>query len=529
MQSNRIGLHKKFWFKPRSLFRASLFMLLLVFSLSSMILPALAQGPGGNVFLPLLSKGNGGGGGGGGGGNPPPTTPPPTNPPPTQPPPTDPVFTVQTFFVEPNTKTASAAVAVDPQGGKHLAYDYFVPAIENAPAVYLYCPPGKDCTDGANWSGVSFLAQVEEVQLALTPDGKPRLLFTTSSTHSHDGSGRDYYYAACDSNCTQPGSWDGTYILYSWGTAISDISNNETPQRYFALDHLGRPRFVYYDRNYYIEPDHWGSFYVWCDEDCTSGPEAWSETLIGQTTPYDSEIFEWPSLTFTKTGGPRIVANIFTLDDAQSGVYYVACDTNCDDATNWDRVRLFERGSMHYVAWDIAVDLAGRMHIAFYKGDTLDDTEFTLYYGICTSGCFNAANWTRFDMGFPTHAGEDVDLVIDRLGRPRMAYINDGDELEFAWCDSGCDLAQNWKREVIDTTSAITAEWIPPRPPTCDAAFWDTLIPSLALDQQGNAFVAYEARYNTRCWLEDPTDPTKEVYTWHELWHTVRGVFFPQP
>jgi hypothetical protein len=497
----------------RKFARLALFVVLALFILATSIMPALADGPGGTVYLPLLT-------GGGGGGNP---------PPPTEPPPTQPGFTVKKFFVEPETKTASGAVAIDAQGGKHLAYDYYLPYNEHPAAVYLYCAPGLDCSNGANWSGVSMLDQVEEVQLALTPEGKPRLLIKTGSTHSGDNTGFDFYFAACDGNCTDVNSWAGTFILYNWGTSTTDISNHETPQRYFALDHLGRPRFVYYDRNYRIEPDHFGTFYAWCDAACETSPDAWNQALICGATPYDAEIFEWPSLTFTNTGQPRLVASIFAFDPDPDGVYYVACDANCENSDNWDRTWLFERGSMHYVAWDIAMDGAGRAHVAFYKGDTLDNTEFRLYYGICETNCLIEYNWNRFDMGFPDKAGEDVDLVMDAQGRPRLAYLHNGDELEFAWCNSACGLTASWQRRVIDTTAAITLEWTPARPPTCDAAFWNTLIPVMALDPQGNAFVAYEAKYDTRCWLTDPADPTKEVYTFHQLWHTVRGVMFPQP
>jgi len=509
--------------KFRRFFRTALLLLPIGVFILSGALPAFAQGPGDSIFLPLLSSG------GSGGGNPPPTQPPPTQRSPTQTPPDEQPITIKKFFVEPDTKTTNAAVAIDPDGGKHLAYNYYLPYAEHPAAVYLYCPPNLDCGEGANWSGVSMLDEVEEVQMALTPDGNPRLLVKTGSSHSQDGTGFDFYYVACDGNCTDPALWEGTYVSYIWGTAMSDIGNHDAPQRYFALDHLGRPRFVYYDRNYQIEPDHWGSFYAWCDSNCTDGPEAWNHTLIGNLTSYDAEIYEWPSLTFTANGQPRLVTNIFAIDPSPDGVYYVACDANCGDGANWDRVHLFERGSTSVVAWDIDVDVAGRMHLAFYKGDTLDGSGLTLYYGICNSGCLTKANWTIFDMGFPVKAGEDVDLTIDRLGRPRLAFINGGDELEFAWCDSGCDLVQNWTREVIDTTAQITDEWQPALPTNCDAGFWNTLIPSIAVGPDGEVFIAYDAKYDTRCWLKDPTDPTKEVYTFHQLWHTVRGVIFPQP
>ena len=36
----------------------------------------------------------------------------------------------------------------------HLAYADYLPYAEHPAAVYLYCAPGAQCSDGSNWHGV---------------------------------------------------------------------------------------------------------------------------------------------------------------------------------------------------------------------------------------------------------------------------------------------------------------------------------------------------------------------------------------
>ena len=67
------------------------------------------------------------------------------------------------------------------------------------------------------------------------------------------------------------------------------------------------------------------------------------------------------------------------------------------------------------------------------------------------------------------------------------------------------------------------------RPPHCDAGLWSSLAPVLSIDTGGHPRVAYDAVYNTRCWYDDPNDGQPPYLVFHQLWHSVRGVIFPQP
>ena len=242
----------------------------------------------------------------------------------------------------------------------------------------------------------------------LTRSGQPRLLIRAKSQTA--GLDCDYFYAECNQTCPDPNQWAGTLVSSSFGTSIFDINDDTSPQRSFALDRQDRPRFIYQDRNYPIEPDHIGAFYMACDANCTDWLN-WTETRIGQATDFEYEVFEYPSLAFTAAGQPRVAAMIDPLG-GDTAFYYVACDSNCGDVNQWQRVKLFERDSGPYVSWDIEVDKSDRPRIAFYKGATLDSTGDRLYFASCNSNCLNDAAWQKLDLGLNSGVGKHPDLEL---------------------------------------------------------------------------------------------------------------------
>ncbi len=432
------------------------------------------------------------------------------------------------FFVQPDAKTGSASIAVDEHGGLHLAYADYLPFADHPAAVYLYCAPGANCANGSSWHGVALADYVNEVQLTLTRGGQPRLLIRAQSQTA--GYEWDYIYAECNQTCTDPNQWAGDFISASFGTSIFDINDGTSPQRSFALDRQDRPRFIYQDRNYLLEPDHIGAFYMACDANCASALN-WTETQISQSNGTASyEVFEYPSLAFTADGRPRVAAMINTLA-GELAFFYVECDTNCDAAAQWQRVKLFERDSGSKVSWDIELDQLDRPRIAFFKGSTLDNTGDQLYYAACNSDCLNEAAWQKLNLGLGTGMGKHPDLEFNPQGQPRIAYIrNQGDGLGYAWCDSNCEgNVGNWHATTIETASVLDAEYPVVRPPHCNAGLWSSLSPVLSLDTGGHARVAYDAVYDTQCWYDDPNDGLPPYLVWQQLWHSVRGVIFPQP
>ncbi len=432
------------------------------------------------------------------------------------------------FFVQPTIKTGSASVAIDEFGGLHLAYADYLPFAEHPAAVYLYCAPGANCANGSNWHGVALADYVNEVQLALTRGGQPRLLIRARSQTA--GLDWDYFYAECNQTCTEPNQWGGALVSSSYGTAIFDLYDDTSPQRSFALDHQDRPRFIYQDRNYPIEPDHIGAFYMACEADCTNWLN-WTETQISRTDgSFDYEVFEYPSLAFTANGQPRVAAMIDPLG-LDTAFYYVACDSNCGDVNQWQRVKLFERDSGPYVSWDIEVDKNDRPRIAFHKGATLDNTGEQLYFASCTSDCLNDAAWQKLNLGLGSGVGKHPDLEFNPQAQPRIAYIRSlGNGLGYVSCNTGCEGGQaNWHNTIVETATTLDEEYPVARPPHCDAGLWSGLSPVLSIDSGGHPRVAYDAVYDTRCWYDDPNDGLPPYPVFEQIWHSVRGVIFPQP
>ena len=147
------------------------------------------------------------------------------------------------FFALTDWLTYSAATAVDAKGGVHLALFISDEGHDDQPlhepALYSYCPgPVTACADPAQWSDpVQFGEKVNEVQIALTQDGRPRLLVRRSGSRYNE-----YDYYACDSNCTQASQWSGLYVAEDAGVTLNDYSLGN---HYFALDAQDRPRFAY--------------------------------------------------------------------------------------------------------------------------------------------------------------------------------------------------------------------------------------------------------------------------------------------
>lgn len=483
---------------------ATLAGLALVVLFTVTLQPAHAQAPGDyTVFLPLINTSGT-------------STPPPPAP------------VTDGLFIDTQLKTSSAGLQIDAQGGLHLAYYYYEPVGEGKPTsgVYLYCP--ANCENNDRWTGVGLGEQVNEIQLKLTPAGQPRVLFRAASQVRE--SGHDYYYGACDQNCTDPAQWSVIYLTSSSGIGVIDLLKDDAlPQRYFALDPQGRPRFVYNDG----VTGHLGTFYAYCDSDCTD-PINWFETRInkdnGNQGPYRDENFYYPALTFTPQGQPRLAADGVSMQD-EFYLYYLACEGGCEAESNWFSVPVAERGNGPNMSYDIATDAAGRPRIAFYQGGFLGGQGEQLFYVWCDDGCFDGANWAGSEVGLGQNNGRGPDLELDAAGRPRLAYaLYDAGGLGYSWCDSNCETpGAAWQHQVVKSRAELLAAWPVAFPPHCDGGLWDGLTPSLALNKAGQPRIAYDTIYNARCWYNPDTGEWDPWHEFHLIWRAVRVDFVTQP
>jgi hypothetical protein len=424
-------------------------------------------------------------------------------------------------FITRDTETTGAGAAVDSQGGMHFAYFIYGPLTQNLQAYYSYCPgvPASACANPAGWQTVRLGQRVDEVQLAVTPAGQPRLLIRSIN----EVSDRVYTYAACDSRCTQASRWAMAKVAT---TTDVDTLEWDLPQRSFALDHQGRPRFVYYTGG--LGAPRKGAFYAYCDAGCTSSSN-WSETQISLGDDYDYEIFRSPALAFTRDNQPRLVTMI-TMSGEGSAIHYLACDDVCDDPASWQRTYLLERGWGPLASWDLELDGNDRPRVAIYQEGLDDGSGDQLIYGWCDDDCLAEENWHGALVGLPQHDGETPDLELDQQGRPRIAYHAAGAAgLGYLWCNSACetDTAQ-WQQMIAEDNDALDKTFPLPVPIGCDRAGWSGgFRPTLVLDAHGNPRIGTDAHRLMRCWYEDPEDPGNPYQRTETYWHT-RFVFLPQ-
>lgn len=420
----------------------------------------------------------------------------------------------------------SADVAVDANGGMHVVFTRIPPLSkegERKPVFYAYCPgtnlPACDKREG--WSLTEIDESFEDVQLELTPDGKPRMLLMRL-VYFDNGSflgGRLYRYAECSSNCADAQSWkhvDVTTSKSSGGLYESDYSYHT-----FALDHLGRPRFVYEDRAS-SSGAHRGSWYVFCDANCHA-LNSWFETRIDNDDGDGSNIIyinERTVLRFTSDGRPRLLTGIFDLD-------YVECNERCDLSANWSRpTSLFETGSgSSPYTWSFQLDRNGGLRATFYpRGGPF-------YYLWCHGSCTDPGKWQGYTLDVGKGSGAYSSLMLDQQDRPRIAYQDMTQTgLGYIWCNENCESEQGvWQGGLVEDDNAIDREH-PIRPyAECPQGTWiGGMRPSLSLDKDGNPRIAYDAHYLMTCYRY-PDDPNDRSTTTEPKWWTSRFIYFPQP
>jgi hypothetical protein len=428
---------------------------------------------------------------------------------------TPPMSAALRMFVDTTYSTSNARIAVDPAGGKHAAFAYYEPNVEQRPtsAVYRYC--ASVCENADSWQEVRMGTLVRSVQLKLTPQGKPRLMFAADST-VYTG-GLDHFYATCDTGCGQAAAWTVTRVFSGRVPAYNLDNDDQLPQRSFALDAEGRPRFVVFDENQLAEPQHFGLYYMTCDTGC-SDAHNWGETLISVVQRYAVERASQPALAISPDGRPRVTsAQFFALNSNLAVLMYLACEQACDRSANWGRAELMPRGGGSEPSADIAVDAQGRPRIAFYQEALLEGQGKRLHYLACDDGCLDPARWSIVDLGLGFSNGQEPDLELDVQGRPRIAYSDwDSGGIGYAWCDQNCaGGSANWQHKLLEQRAALYDAWPVAYPFHCDGGLWNTLTPTLSLPADGPAQIAFDAIYNARCWYDDTTDsypPTSEMH-----------------
>jgi hypothetical protein len=439
-------------------------------------------------------------------------------PPPPPPPPASSGFFALTDYL-----TYNAATAIDAQGVVHLAFftsdERHRDAPLGQPAFYTSCAAGAAaCADPQHWASlVQIDSAVNEVQIAVTSDGRPRLLLRLNGAR-----GYDYHYWGCEGQCGNADQWAGAYITNAAGV---ELRNADLPQHSFALDAQDRPRFVY--GNSWGNGRTHGIYYAFCDAaDCTD-PAGWQEALL-ETMQNKTISADYTALAFDGDQ-PRFVTRV-TVSGLADRLAYFACDQGCDDPTSWASTALQHPEGRQWANWDLALDAAGKPRVALYDMPAPDIfVGGKLYYGWCTASC--AAPDAPFQIvQVASGEGMNVDLAIDAQGRTHMVYdAGQRGTLGEVWCDTNCTSAGAWQRRILETSAQLMQEFAPASPFTCDQQerAWLDAIPSVAFSPAGQLVVAYDTKNVAICYFTDPTDPSKPPSTRVErIWWGVRWASF---
>ncbi|MET0285555.1 MAG: hypothetical protein ABW352_13830 [Polyangiales bacterium] len=399
------------------------------------------------------------------------------------------------FFLPTNepTNTAAPSIELDAQGNTHMVYPKFV----QGDAFYAFCPKGN-CADEDDVQVVEFDTEgtVYDAMLALTADGKPRILLSSFAY---------LYYGECDSNCGVRTSWQYQQIL-------KHDNEKEVTGEAFTLDQNGKPRFLIHTYRALVgigqKPAK--TELASCDAGCTS-PEAWSYSTIAEP-----EIWYGSTLRYDATGRIHVATNLYdykTENPSPDIGAYLSCAADCNSVAGWTNagIGFFEP----YESSSEAVSMKPQVSLALTKQGQPryaqihknKDGVKTVSYFSCNSDCTKGDSWIYAW----SHSGENVhgglDLALDAQDHPRLVHTVDYN-IAISWCnDADCaTTTSKWNSSFVEQGGEIPAdtiflEW------NCSIGAWFLHSPSIALDAAGDARVGYQAR-DISGGFKNP-DPTK--------------------
>ena len=383
--------------------------------------------------------------------------------------------------------TRAPELVLDGNGDLHAVY----PAYFGGDAYYAFCPDA--CNDPSDMQIVPLETDgtVLHASLAVTSDGRPRILMSTAL---------DLYYAECDGDCTDVASWDNAAILFHDGDrSISDGA--------LALDADDNPRFV---MNTYIALLGIGqeapqTFYAQCESGCTDGNQ-WAISVI------QDQIWEASQLTFDSEGRAHLATVAVTLGGGgPTGrqAAYLACDSGCTSAEDWSGIILA-------VAYE---DYAQEIHPAISLALTGDDGPRVavlaetatggkqLAYFECDSDCEND-NWRVASISEQDQLGSGVQIQLDAQDHPSIAFTL-ANNIGVYECKGGDCISEGapWDLKEVELTSSLPVDdiifW-----PNCTVAGWAFQDPSLVLGASGAMYVGYQAAdLSGGATTSDPTKP----------------------
>jgi hypothetical protein len=439
------------------------------------------------------------------------------------------------FYPAPEQESASVALVRDRDGRLHMTHTGYDGKTKDF--IYYGVCSAADCgTSRDNWKIASIpLVGAHKTQVAVTPEGKPRLYVIRYAALNTSSYNRTYSYGECDDNCEDAANWKFSEIANSGDNMLSEVLNLRVPDRTFALDAAGHPRFIYTDANYSLEPDHYGAFVMSCDADCLDKGN-WKETDLAQhiRESYRNEQFTKPVLAISENGTIGVLSNVYAFDKdgtaMKSGLYYYACTADCTDSASWKRSFVIDIGGGSYPnpTWDLAFTRDGQPRIAQFAGNSMEqkDLDHQLIYLWCKADCDRDKSWNGSMVQPGKGIGEATDLMLDAQDRPRIAMLTADGQIALAVCNENCETDKPaWKSDLVEAMSVPEKERPQAMPLHCDGEVWNGLMPSLVLGEN-SVTIGYDIVVSARCLYKDYQDPIP-TYTFHELFHGTRVASFP--
>lgn len=397
----------------------------------------------------------------------------------------------QRFFLptgEPDN-TSAPIVEVDVTGAIHLVY----PAYAGGDAYYGYC--GPSCSGTNDVKVVTFPTEgtVANVMLALTADGKPRVLLSAFQR---------VYYASCEADCTNSSNWKQVVL-------IEHQSDREVTGEALALNSAGQPRFLMHTYRAYLgigqkAPE---TYLVQCDSDCGVATN-WTSSLIA------NEIWEGSHLRFDGQDVAHLATTVRIEEGENAGKKmsaYLQCSDECETPAGWTGIGLMTpyESEVEAVSMKPSVALgltrSGNPRVVVLaKNETANKN---LVYFECDQDCVRD-HWTASIVSNHDQISAGFDLALDTNDRPRLAYTLNYN-IGLAYCDQPpcAGPTSSWDLTKVELGSDMPTDtiflW-----DNCSVGAWFLHSPSLALTADGKPRVGYQARDISGGYTQpDPTKP----------------------